>query len=229
MDVAGTCSYKETRDIIVSTLELKFKITNNFDRFTSQSTNPKPLFQKQPPGHRPIYPPFVISDSASMLLSNCPSLSSSTHSSTSSSTPEETRLNVPFEASLCFCPAYSHGHITPVPHQGRHSTRSRTERRDSCTVSFTPESRYRTDICTAMSPTPGARAIPDSRVWLPLSTPGVGTRSNTPPIRMCGGLLTSPKRLRSRPSIGTKPPRTIKVGCDLVNLSDLIGWQLTTF
>jgi len=29
MDVAKTCRYEETRDIIVSTLELKFKITNN--------------------------------------------------------------------------------------------------------------------------------------------------------------------------------------------------------
>ena len=29
MDVAGTCSHKATRDFIVSTLELKPKITNN--------------------------------------------------------------------------------------------------------------------------------------------------------------------------------------------------------
>ena len=43
------------------------------------------------------------------------------------------------------------------------------------------------------------------------------------------GVTHLPRALGPRTSIGTKPSRTVKVGGDFANLSDITGWQLITF
>ena len=117
MVVAGTCSYKATRDLIISTLELKFKlqITSISDeylhiaKYKPEAVIPETTRRTQT--HSPTIHHLQWRLNAPLQLP----LTLFKHPLEHLINSRETRLNVPFEVLLCICPAYSHGHITPVP------------------------------------------------------------------------------------------------------------------